>query len=181
MEGPMLAEIASMSLARHATIVEPGGTDRRMDTPTQQATPEPPAPRAAPERLNLAYHAIIGFAIGVTSLFTGLAWPIAILTGMVIGQDQVERSQGIRRGGATFVLRVLAMTGGVLAMLVLGAIFGGLIAFLIVALAAFSERVAANTTATDKGIARILISLVAVVVWFVAIVVLKLNINLKFG
>jgi hypothetical protein len=131
--------------------------------------------------LNLGYHAIIGAAIGVVALFTGLAWPLAILTGMVIGHDQVERSQGIRRGGSTTLVRVLAVTGGVLGMLFLGAIIGGFIAFLIVALAAFSERVAAGTSATDQGIARILIFLIAVAVWFIAIVVLNVHVNINVG
>jgi hypothetical protein len=131
--------------------------------------------------LNLAYHGVIGAAIGLVSLFTGLAWPLAILTGMVIGHDQVERSRGVRRGGLAFVVRILAVTGGILGMLFLGAFIGGLIAFLIVALAAFSERIAAGTSSTDQGIARILILVIAAAIWLVAIVVLKFNVSVNIG
>jgi len=142
----------------------------------QAGTPPPVAP---PERLNLAYHVIIGLAMGIVAPFTVLAWPFAVLTGMVIGAADVDRILGRPQRGS--LLRVLAVTGGVLAMLFFGAILGGLISFLIVALAAFSERVAARTTATDQGIARILIAIITVVIWFLALYVLKLNVNVSIG
>jgi hypothetical protein len=53
------------------------------------------------KRLNLAYHAIIGVAIGLITPFTGFAWPIAILLGIVIGQSQVDRAMGARPSSAT--------------------------------------------------------------------------------
>lgn len=149
------------------------------------ATPEPipaPAPaERAPERLNYVYHAIIGVAMGVVAIFTAFAWVPAFLTGVVIGRAGVEQSKGIKASGSTQVLRVLAVTGGVLLMLFLGAIIGGLIAFLVAALASFSERVAANTTPTDQTIARILVGLITLFIWFGAIYVLRLNLSLNFG
>jgi hypothetical protein len=132
-----------------------------------------------PERPRLAYHAIIGVAIGLVSMITLFAWPFAILTGMVIGSADVDRLQGRLQRGA--VARVLAVTGGVLAMLFFGAIIGGLFSFLIVALAATSERVAANTTQTDRTIARMLMVIVSVLTWLVLVYVLKLNVNIKIG
>jgi hypothetical protein len=140
--------------------------------------PAPPPP-AAPEKLNLVYHLIIGVACGIVAPFTVWAWIPALLTGMVIGGADVDRINGRQQRGSA--LRVLAVTGGVLAMLLVGAIVGGIIAFAIVALAAFNDRVAARTTATDQGIARILLFIVTVAIWFLVFVVLKLNINVSFG
>ena len=136
---------------------------------------------AVPERLNLPYHAIIGAAIGLVALFTLWAWPVAILTGMVIGRDQAERARGQKPRAATTIVRILAVTGGVLAMLFFGALFGGLIAFVIVALAAFSERLAAGASPTDQTIARILVLVVAIVVWLVLALVLNLKVSLNIG
>lgn len=152
--------------------------------PTPEATPTPPpapAPTAAVEKVNFPYHAIIGVAMGLVGLFTALAWIPAILTGIVIGQASVQQARGIRASGGTQMLRVLAVTGGVLAMLFLGAIIGGLIAFLVAALASFSERLMANAAPNDQTVARIFTVLVAVVTWFVAIFVLRLNVNINLG
>ena len=132
-------------------------------------------------RLNYAYLGIIGVAMGVVSLFTVLAWIPAILTGLVIGRAGVEQRKGVKSGAATQLLRLLAVTGGVLAMLFLGAIVGGLIAFMVAALAAFAERVIADTSAMDQTIGRILVVLIAVIVWFVALQVLRMNVNVSFG
>lgn len=141
-----------------------------------------PAKVVAPAaRLNYAYLVIIGVAMGIVSVFTVLAWIPAILTGLVIGRAGVEQGKGIRSGAATQLLRVLAVTGGVLAMLFLGAVIGGLIAFMVAALAAFAERVIADTSPMDQTIGRILVVLIAVIVWFVALQVLRMNVNLSFG
>ena len=150
------------------------------DTSAESVATPAPAPTTT-ERLNLPYHAIIGVAMGVVALFTALAWIPAILMGLVIGRASVEQAKGIRSSGATRVLRVLAVTGGVLAMLFLGAILGGLIAFLVAALASFSERLAANAGPNDQTIARIFTTLVAVGTWFVAIYVLQLKVNINIG
>jgi large-conductance mechanosensitive channel len=144
------------------------------------------APSAAPaatatNRLNLAYHAIIGVAIGLIAPFTGFAWPVAILLGIVIGKSQVERLVGASVSTASQATRVLAVTGGVLAMLALGVFVGGLIAFLIVALAAFSERIAMGTSPTDQGIARTLIFVIGLVLWFVLVFVLRFGLQIRIG
>ena len=131
--------------------------------------------------MNVASHAIIGVAMGLVAPFTGFAWIPAILTGMVIGRAGVEQRQGIRSSRSTQVLRILAVTGGVIAMLFLGAIIGGLIAFLVAALAAFSERVAEGTSATDQTIARLLIIVVTIAVWLLLVFVFKLNVSIRFG
>jgi large-conductance mechanosensitive channel len=143
--------------------------------------PMPPAPvaPAQPEKLNLAYHVIIGVASGIVAPFTLWAWIPALLTGMVIGGADVDRINGRPQRGGAF--RVLAVTGGVLAMLFLGAIVLGFVAFVIVALAAFNDRVAARTTPTDQGIARILLFILTVVIWFLVFVVLKLDVNINIG
>lgn len=135
----------------------------------------------AVERINLIYHAIIGVAVGVTAAFTALAWPVAMVLGYIIGRDQVERMHGLRPRAALSILRALMVVIGVGAMLWLGAIFGGLIALIIVALVAFSERIAGNASATDQGIARILVLMLGVVVWIVLFMVLKPNINFSIG
>jgi hypothetical protein len=140
----------------------------------------PMAP-AVTEKLNFAYLAIVGVAMGAVALFTVLAWIPAILTGIVIGRGSVEQSKGISASVATRIVRVLAVTGGVLAMLFFGAILGGLIAFMVVALASFSERLIANAGPNDQTIARIFTVLVAVGTWAFAIFVLQLNVNLSFG
>jgi hypothetical protein len=133
----------------------------------------------AVEKLNIVYHAIIGVAIGLVALITGLAWPFAILTGMVIGKANSDRRLG--RAQRSSVVQLLAVTGGVLGMLLFGALIGGLFAFIIVALAAYSERVAENTRPVDQTMARILISLIGAIVWFAAWSILDLKINLSFG
>jgi hypothetical protein len=144
----------------------------------QSTVPSPSGPPAV-ERPRLAYHAILGVAIGLVSIVTVFAWPFAILTGMVIGSADVDRMQGRPPRGR--IVRVLAVTGGVLAMLFFGALIGGLLSFLIVALAAFSERVAGNTTPTDRTIARILLLTVSTGTWVLLFYVLKLNVNIHIG
>lgn len=145
-----------------------------------QAAP-PPAAAPAVERVNLLYHVIIGVAAGMVGAFTGLAWPVALVLGYVIGRDQVERMHGVRNPAATNILRALIVVIGFFAMLFLGAIVGGLIALVIVALVAFSERIAGNTSSADQGIARILVFIVAAGTWAVLFFVLKPNINISIG
>ena len=152
-----------------------------MDAPSMSQAPAAAVAEQAPAKINFAYHAVIGVAMGIVAPFTFLAWIPAILTGMVIGRADSERRLGIQPSGATRVLRVLAVTGGVLAMLFFGAFLLGLLAFVIVALAAFSERVAERTSPTDQGIARILIAIITIAIWVGVFVVLKPNINLSIG
>jgi hypothetical protein len=142
------------------------------------AMPGAPA-GAVTEKVNFPYHAVIGLAMGLVSFFTALAWPFAILTGVVIGRSEANRLLGRPRQGT--VVNLLAVTGGVLAMLFFGAVIGGLFAFAIVALMAFSERISARASDTDRGIARILTIVIAVVTWLVAVAALKLNVSVNLG
>ena len=153
----------------------------RMDAATTGAPPPTVAQAPAVERINLVYHVIIGAAVGVTAVFTALAWPVAMVLGYVIGRDQVERMHGVKARAALSILRALMVVIGVGLMLWLGAILGGLIALIIVALVAFSERIAANASATDQGIARILVLMLGVVIWIVLFMVIKPNINVSIG
>ncbi|HET9522411.1 MAG TPA: hypothetical protein VFO73_15290 [Candidatus Limnocylindrales bacterium] len=131
--------------------------------------------------LRLSRHLIVAAAIGLVTPLTGLAWPFAILTGMVIGRSEVDRQRGIPASTTTRAAQVLAVTGGVLAMLLFGAILGGLIAFVIVALAAFSERLAAGASPMDRTVARILVAIVAAVGYVVLALVLNLRVEFRFG
>ena len=142
------------------------------------------APAVAPSTeagsFRLYRHVVIGLAIALIAPFTLLAWPFAILVGIVIGQDDFDRRRHVARSTATKVIRFLAVTGGVLAMMVFGAILGGLIAFLIVALAALSERAAAGAEPTDRIVAR-LILIVLPVLAYVALIAAGVNISIRFG
>lgn len=111
----------------------------------------------------------------------GFAWVPALMVGYIIGRDQVERMHGVRNPAATNILRALLVVIGVGAMLFLGAIVFGLLALLIVALMAFSERIAGNTSAADQGIARTLVAITTVAIWLVVFFVVKPNINLSIG
>jgi len=145
----------------------------------------PPTPASAsagaPERLNLVYHAIIGVAMGAVAVATVFAWIPAIPMGMVIGRAAVEQAKGMRPRATTQIVRLLAVTGGVIAMLVLGLVLGGIIAFLVASLAAFSERLAANAGPNDQTIARIFTALLAAGTWFVLAILLNIRINFTIG
>ena len=146
------------------------------------APPTPPSASAgAPERLNLVYHAIIGVAMGAVAIATVFAWIPAIPMGMVIGRAAVEQAKGIRPRATTQIVRLLAVTGGVIAMLVLGLVLGGIVAFLVASLAAFSERLAANAGPNDQTIARIFTTLLAAGTWFVLAILLNIRINFTIG
>jgi hypothetical protein len=125
-------------------------------------------------------HIVIGLAIAVIAPFTALAWPFAILLGIVIGQDSVDRARNIRRPTTVTVVRVLAVTGGVLAMFFFGAFIGGFIALPIVILAAFSERAAADAEPVDKIVARLILAVLPVIA-FVALIALGASVNIRFG
>jgi hypothetical protein len=65
-------------------------------------------------------------------------------------------------------------------MLYFGAILGGLLAFVVVALAAFSVRAAAHASPTDRIVARILLFVVPVFVWL-ALIALGFSFELHIG
>ena len=131
--------------------------------------------------LRLVNHVIPAVAIVPIAFFTALAWPFAILTGIVIGKAEADRRRGVPTSTAARAVQFLAVTGGVLAMLFFGAILGGLIAFLIVALAAFSERLAADYSPSDRMLARILLVTVAVIGYVLLAVVLNLRVDIRVG
>ena len=146
------------------------------------ASPAPaPGSAGATEPLNLVYHAIIGVAMGVIAVATWFAWIPAIPMGMVIGQAAVEQAKGIRPRLTTQIVRILAVTGGVVAMLVLGLVLGGIVAFLVASLAAFSERLAANAGPNDRTVARIFTALLAAGVWFVLAILLNIRFTFTIG
>jgi hypothetical protein len=126
-------------------------------------------------------HLVIALAIGLLAPFTLWAWPFAIATGIVIGTADVEKTHGQTVSRSTRLVRVVAVTGGVLAMLVAGAIVGGIIAFLIAALAAFSERIAADASPTDRNLARILLLAGGALGWIVLGVALGFQLNVRIG
>lgn len=133
---------------------------------------------ATPSRLGR--HLVVAMAIGVLAPFTLLAWPFAIATGIVIGTADVERMHGQTASRTTKLVRVAAVTGGVLAMLVAGAIVGGIIAFFVAALADFSERIAADASPTDRNLARILLFAGGALGWIV-FAVLGFQFNVRIG
>ena len=145
----------------------------------------PPTPASASagvtERPNLVYHAIIGVAMGAVAVATVFAWIPAIPMGMVIGRAAVEQARGIRPSVTTQIVRILAVTGGVIAMLILGLVLGGIVAFLVASLAAFSERLAGNAGPNEQTIARIFTSLLAAGTWFVLAILLNIRINFTIG
>jgi len=139
------------------------------------ALPSPTAP------LKIANHLIFAFAIAVIVPFTGFAWPFAVLTGIVIGKAEADRSRGIVPSAGVRLIQFAAVTGGVLTMIFAGAVIGGLIAFLISALAVFSERVAADASAMDRAVARILLFAAALLGWILLSVALGMRLDLRVG
>jgi hypothetical protein len=131
--------------------------------------------------LRLRVHILIAVAVGIISPFTGLAWPFALLTGMLLGSTEARRMRGQQERTAEAFSSGLLVTFGVLAMLFFGAIIGGIIAMAVVALASFSERAAAFTSPTDRGVARILLFIVPIVMWLVLFPLIGLNVNIRIG
>lgn len=62
-----------------------------------------------------------------------------------------------------------------------GAIVGGIIAIAVVILAAFSERAAALASATDRGVARILLFIVPILMWFVVFPLIGMDVDIRIG
>jgi hypothetical protein len=131
--------------------------------------------------LRLSHHVVIATAVGLIAPFTGLAWPFALLTGLVIARDDLDRRAGIRVSARTRLIRLLAVTGGVLAMIVAGAVLGGIVAFLILALVVRSEQMTVDVSPTDQMIARLLLGIGAVVGFYVFGAVVGANVSLGFG
>jgi hypothetical protein len=140
-----------------------------------------PMPATAFAPLRLGVHLLIAASIGIVSAFTALAWPFAILVGMILGSSTARRLRGEHEGFAdTFVTAILAAMG-IIAMLIFGAIIGGVIAFAVVALASFSERVAAYASSTDRGIARLLVFIVPLAMWLFLFPLLGMDVDIRIG
>lgn len=105
----------------------------------------------------LGYHLIVAAAMALVAPATGFAWAFAIVTGLVIAADDADRRSGVHVPATRRASRILAVTGGVLAMLATGAIIGGLIATVCLALTLVSERASVDATPTERSIARILL------------------------
>ncbi len=136
--------------------------------------------KAAPP-LRLSHQVIIAVAIGLVAPFTGFAWPFALLTGLVIARDERDRKAGIRVSVPGRVLRVLEVTGGVLAMLFAGVVVGGLIAFGIVWLVVIAERLTADVEPTDHLMARLILAIGATIGFFVFGALVGTHFTLEFG
>lgn len=143
------------------------------------ATPTSSEPSAVPLRLGV--HALVSVSIGLASPFTGLAWPFALLVGMMLGSASARELRGERDGFGDTLATALLASVGILAMLFFGAIIGGLVAIVIVVMAMFSEQVAAHASATDRGVARILLFVVPVVMWFFLFPLLGTDIDIRIG
>ena len=139
------------------------------------------APAEAYAPLRIWVHALIGVAVGMISPFTALAWPFALLLGMAFGASSARRERGERSDFAVSLLTALAMAIGILGMLFFGAIIGGLIAIPIVILAAFSESAAAHASPVDRGVARILVFVIPIAMWFIVFPLLGMNVNVNIG
>ena len=66
-------------------------------------------------------------------------------------------------------------------MIFFGVIIGGLVAIVVVILASFSEKAAAYASPTDRGVARILLFIVPIIMWFIVFPLLGVNVNVRIG
>jgi ABC-type phosphate/phosphonate transport system permease subunit len=132
-------------------------------------------------RLRIWVHLLIATTAGIVSPFTGFAWPFALLVGMILGADGARRMRGERTPLGDTVAIAFVAALGILGMLFFGAIIGGLIAIPIAILASFNEKVAAETSSIDRGVARILLFVVPIVMWLVVFPLLGLNVDISIG
>ena len=138
------------------------------------------APAAETGTFRIYRHVIIGIVIALIAPFTVLAWPFAILLGIVIGRDDVDRQRGVRHSVADRIVGVLAVAGGVLATIFFGALIGAVIALPIIVLAAFSERAAADGSPVDRVMARLVLFLMPIITYIVLIAT-GANISIRLG
>jgi hypothetical protein len=143
-----------------------------------------PVPGATPgvfAPLRLGVHLLIAASVGLVSPFTGLAWPFALAVGVVLGATDARGRRGERTGFAdTFATAILAAFG-ILAMLFFGAIIGGIVAIIVVALASFSERAAAHASPIDRGVARLLLFAVPVAMWLILFPLIGMDLDIRIG
>ena len=131
-------------------------------------------------RFEFGRHLVVALAIGLLAPFTVWAWPFAIATGIVIGTADVEKRHGQTASRSTRLVRVVAVTGGVLAMFITGFFVGGIIGFLIAALADLSERISADASPVDRNLARILLFIGGALGW-IAGTALGFQFNVRIG
>lgn len=131
--------------------------------------------------LRVGVHVLVAASIGIVSPFTALAWPFALLVGMVLGSADARRLRGEPRDFAGEAATSLVLMIGVLGMIFFGAIIGGLVAIVVVVLASFSERAAAHASPTDRGVARILLFIVPVAMWLFLFPLLGVNVDVRIG
>ena len=128
--------------------------------------------------LRLGVHALVAASIGIVSPFTALAWPFALLVGMVLGSSDARKLRGEPRDFAGEALTSLLL---MLGMIFFGAIIGGLIAIIVVALTVFSERAAAHASSTDRGVARILLFIVPIAMWLFLFPLVGMDVDIRIG
>jgi hypothetical protein len=124
---------------------------------------------------------IVAAAIALVAPFTVLAWPFAIATGIVIGTSEVEKAHGMSTALGARLVRIAAVTGGVLAMLVAGVVIGGLIALVVAALARFAEHLAGDASPPDRILARITLFIGGALGWIILGTVLGLHLTVHLG
>jgi hypothetical protein len=145
---------------------------------TTSTIPAVAMPSYAPLRIGV--HALVGVAISVVAPFTALAWPFAMLVG-VIGGPSSARTLRERTDAGQSLSMALLMAVGVLGMLFFGAIIGGIVAIIVVVLTHFSETAAALASPTDRGVARIIVFLVPIVMWLVVFPLLGVQVDIRIG
>ena len=154
-------------------------TARQTARVTSQTAPTSPTTAYAPLRYGV--HLLVAVAIGIVSPFTVLAWPFALLVGIAIGSADARRVRGEAAAPGQGFFTGLSVILGTVGMLFFGAIIGGIIAIVVVVLAVFSERAAANASPTDRGVARIILFVIPVVMWFVVFPLLGFNVDVRIG
>ena len=154
-------------------------TGRQTARVTSQTAPTSTTTAYSPLRYGV--HLLVAVAIGIVSPFTALAWPFALLVGIAIGSADARRSRGEPAAPGQGFFTGLSVVLGTVAMLFFGAIIGGIIAVVVVVLAVFSERAAAHASPIDRGVARIIMFVVPVVMWFVVFPLLGFNVDIQIG
>jgi hypothetical protein len=118
-----------------------------------------------PSPFRLRRQVLLGLGAAVVTPFTGLAWPFALLTGFAVGRMQVDGRRGRRVAVATRVAQVAIVGIGMIAMIVFGLVLGGLVSFLIVALAAESEKQVADASPRQYLLAHAILVGFPALVW----------------
>jgi hypothetical protein len=124
-------------------------------------------PADTPDRPRFRWlpHLLVALGCAAVAPFTALAWPFALFTGFVVGRVLLLRANGTPPTGSAAVGVGALVAAGFLGMIVFGIAIGGLVAFLIVGLAAESERRAWMGTPRQQIVARIIVVALPTLVW----------------